>query len=190
MEGEGERWRERERGRESERQSERAHSEVTKVFHFLFTSLAHFMSRQLFEVDVISAQDTLVFFSNLCQYRVFLTTASCEAFDDGPAQVLVSGILRFFRIFPTFPILTPSITMLLNFLTFANSPRFTPPGATFSTLSLLICSATHLLFVTTLILNNRCISADHLVAASSCFHFFQIADFWFRTMTATHRSSI
>ena len=56
------------------------HSEITQVFQLSFTSLAHFMSRQFIAGDVvIKAQDTLVFVSNICKYRVFLTVASCEA---------------------------------------------------------------------------------------------------------------
>ena len=55
------------------------------------------MPRQFFAADVINAQDALVFFSNLCQYRVFLTTASCEAFDGRLAQFLF--VLNFPRQF-------------------------------------------------------------------------------------------
>ena len=62
------------------------HSEVPQVFQFLFTSLAHFVLRQFFAGDVINAQDVLIFFSDLCQCRAFLTIASCEAFDDSLAQ--------------------------------------------------------------------------------------------------------
>ena len=62
------------------------HSEVPQVFQFLFTSLAHVVLRQFFAGDAINAQDALVFFSDLCQCRAFLTIASGEAFDDSLAQ--------------------------------------------------------------------------------------------------------
>ena len=60
------------------------HSEVAKVFQFLFASLVHFISRQFFAGDVTNAEDASVFglLLQLCQYRVFLAIASCEAFDD------------------------------------------------------------------------------------------------------------
>ena len=37
------------------------HSEVSQIFHFLFTSLAHCIPRQFLAADVINAQDALVF---------------------------------------------------------------------------------------------------------------------------------
>ena len=43
------------------------------------------------------------------------------------------------------------LSQLFNLPMFPNSPMFAPPVATFSTLSLLMCSATHLLFLITLV---------------------------------------
>ena len=57
------------------------HSEVTWILQVLFTRFAHYKPRQFFVDDVINALGALFFF-NLCQYRVFLTVASCGAFYD------------------------------------------------------------------------------------------------------------
>ena len=137
--------------------------------------------RQLLPCDVIDALDTLIFCSSSRQYCVFPATVPCEAFDDGLAQMFLFTIFLLlvgFGIFPLpsfpkFPILAPPITMLLEILmlqlfqfltpsitmllefpcltTFPSSLTVNQPVATLFIVSLFICSATHLLFVTTLI---------------------------------------
>ena len=77
------------------------------------------------------------------------------------------------------------------FQLFPKFPTLHPPVTTFSALLLLIWSATHLLFVTTLIPSMSDVyQLSHHMTMFSCLHLSKIADSLFNQMTTTLRCSI